>query len=371
VQVTDRRNFLLGSLAASSLLAADAGKPIRLGFIGIGNRGGYHLTQFIKLPGVKVTALCDIKPDRLDKAATTAAKDDPFTTADYKELLARDDIDAVVIATPCDLHVEMAIAALKAGKNVYCEKPLGITPESIERLVKVAKASDKVFQVGQQMRSYARLGKTIGHIHDGVIGKVIMVKAQRFSSQDLNHEGMSKDWFFNAKRSGDVIVEMSVHNLDVCNWVIGAHPERAAGFGGTLKWIDSPPGRTNMDGYSLTYQYPGNVVLSYEQVFFHPRKMPGGGRGTYVYGTKGAVDLNNSMFYPDASAADTQPKELAPEQKEDRAAHMKAFLATIRGERTTPAGIDIGATGAMTAILGREAIYRKQVTEWSKLAPEL
>jgi predicted dehydrogenase len=69
-------------------------------------------------PGAKVVALCDIKPDRLDKAATAAAMHKPSTYRDYHELLARKDMDAVVIATPCDLHVEMAIAALKAGKQL-------------------------------------------------------------------------------------------------------------------------------------------------------------------------------------------------------------------------------------------------------------
>jgi myo-inositol 2-dehydrogenase/D-chiro-inositol 1-dehydrogenase len=75
-----------------------------------------------------VAALCDIKPDRLDEAATAAATHNSSTYRDYHELLARKDIDAVVIATPCDLHVEMAIAALNAGKHVYCEKPAGIDP---------------------------------------------------------------------------------------------------------------------------------------------------------------------------------------------------------------------------------------------------
>ncbi|MCP5110512.1 MAG: Gfo/Idh/MocA family oxidoreductase, partial [bacterium] len=186
------------------------------------------------------------------------------------EVIERKDVDAAYICTPCDLHVEMAIAALEAGKHIYCEKPLGITPESIARLVKVAKASKTVFQAGQQRRYEERLTKTIAEIHNGVAGNVIMVKAQRHSSRDLDHEGPSKDWFFNASRSGDVIVEMTVHNLDVCNWAVGSLPARAAGFGGALMWENDPPGRTNMDGYTLSYEYQNGVKLSYTQVFFHP-----------------------------------------------------------------------------------------------------
>jgi myo-inositol 2-dehydrogenase / D-chiro-inositol 1-dehydrogenase len=312
-----------------------------------------------------VTALCDLKPERLDKAATTAARDNPVTLKDYRELLARKDVDAVFIETPCDLHVEMAIAALKAGKHVYCEKPAGITPESIRELERAVKASGRVFQIGQQMRSFVRLRRTIDAIHGGAVGDVIMVKAQRHSAADLPHDSSSADWFFDARRSGDVIVEMSVHNLDVCNWAIGGHPERAAGFGGTLLWKNDPPGRTNMDGYSLTYDYPNGVKLSYTQVFFHPRGLPGGGQTTYVYGTKGAVDLDSATFYPLEKGG--KQEMLAEPVEEDRHAHVAAFFESIRTGKPSPADVNVGATAALTAILGREAIYRKEVTMWDKL----
>jgi myo-inositol 2-dehydrogenase/D-chiro-inositol 1-dehydrogenase len=367
MNVLNRRYFLMGSLAAGAAGAARAqsAATIGAGVIGTGNRGSADLASVLAQPGAKVVALCDIKPDRLDKAATTAAAHKPATYKDYHELLARKDIDAVVIATPCDLHVEMAIAALKAGKHVYCEKPAGINPASIQQLVDVARSSDRVFQIGQQMRSIGRLRRTIEKVQEGVIGDVIMVKAQRHAAADLPHDSSSNDWFFDAKRSGDVIVEMSVHNLDCCNWVIGSRPERAAGFGGTLLWKNDPPGRTNMDGYSLTYDYVNGVKLSYTQVFFHPRGLPGGGQQTLVYGTKGAVDLDASTFYPLERGG--KPTVLAEPVEEDRHAHVAAFFESIRSGKASPADVNIGATAALTAILGREAIYRKEVTVWDKL----
>lgn len=376
MRITNRRSFILGSLAgAGALVRGSAGQgsneKIGVGMIGVGNRGSYLLRQVLEQPGVRVTALCDIKPDRLDKAASAAAAHKPFTTAEYRKLLERNDVDAVFIATPCDLHVEMAIAALQAGKHVYCEKPLGITPESIARLVKVARGAKTVFQVGQQRRSSVRLARTIREIRNGVAGKVIMLKAQRHSSRDLAHDGPSADWFFNAKRSGDVIVEMSVHNLDVCNWIVGEAPVRAAGFGGTLKWVNDPPGRTNMDGYTLSYEYPGGAKFSYTQVFFHPREMPGGGQYTYVYGTKGAVHMDESYYYPETSAAGDRPRMLVEPVEEDRQAHIKAFFAAVRGEGPNPADVVVGARAALTAILGREAIYRKKVMEWSDLGVDV
>src|SRR6185436_16806459 len=102
---------------------------------------------------------------------------------------------------------------------------------------------------------------------DGAAGDVIMIKAARTASADLPHDSSSADWFFDAKRSGDVIVEMSVHNLDECNWV------------------------------TVSYDYVNGIKLSYAQMFFHPAGMPGGGQPTYVYGTKGAVDLDNATAY--------------------------------------------------------------------------
>jgi len=365
-----RRHFLLGSLAALPQTVRSQPPTIRVGFVGTGNRGTYLLRAAMALPGVKVAALCDIKTDRLDKAATLAGGDRPATYTDYRRLLESKDVEAVFIATPCDLHAEMAIAALEAGKHVYLEKPVGINAQQVRSLLQAASRAKTVLQVGQQLRSDERLRATIARVQEGVAGNIIMVKAQRHASEDLDHNGPSADWFFNAQRSGDVIVEMAVHNLDICNWVIGARPERAAGFGGTLLWKNEPPGRTNMDGYTLSYEYPNGVKLSFTQVFFHPSGMPGGGQYFYVYGTEGAVDLSASMYYPRARKAPPQRLvETTPERKVDT--HIAAFLEAIRTGVAPPADIRVGATAALTAIMGREAIYARRVTEWREFGIDL
>ncbi len=368
----DRRQFLTGTIAASmerSGFAWSANVAIGTAMIGTGSRGQYLMRGVLEQAGVKVVALCDIKPDRLDAAATMAARETPRTYTDYRRVFEQKDVDAVFIATPCDLHVEMAIAALRAGKHVYCEKPVGITPESIRQLVVAARASRNIFQVGQQLRSDVRLRKAIEKIHEGTAGKVVMIKAQRHSSDDLTRDGSSADWFFNAAHSGDVIVEMSVHNIDICNWVVNSRPERAAGFGGTLVWVNDPAGRTNMDGYSLSYEYANGVKVSFTQVFFHPPDMPGGGQYFYVYTTEGAVDLTNATFYP--RARNSQPVVLADPQKTGPHAHTAAFYEAIRTGAKPFADITVGATGALTAIMGREAIYHKKVMTWRKLGVEL
>jgi predicted dehydrogenase len=363
-----RRHFLFGTSAG--LLAQSPNDTIQVGMIGVGNRGAYVMRSVMAQPGGKVVAICDIKPDRLDKAATAAARDNPATYKDYRKLIEDKNVQVVHISTPCDLHVEMAIAALQAGKHVYCEKPVGIDGPSIARLVKVARESKQVFQVGQQLRSDVRLRKTIERVHQGLVGKVVMIKAQRHAGDDLPHDSSSADWFFDTKRSGDVIVEMSVHNLDVCNWVANSRPERAAGFGGALVWPNDPPGRTNMDGYTLSYEYANGVKMSYSQVFFHPRGLPGNGQYWYVYGTEGAVDLMTSTFYPRKS--DAKPEVLFPEQKLDlNHAHFASLFDAIRKGTPVTAGIDVGATGALTAILGRDSIYKRRMLSWRELGVNL
>ncbi len=367
----ERRTFL-SSAAAGSFSALSYGafgqgveEPVRTAMIGTGNRGGWVLKEIMKQPGVKMTALCDIKPARLDAAASTAARDNPQTYTDYRKLLERKDVDAVFIDTPCDLHVEMATAALQAGKHVYCEKPAGINPESIASLLKVGRASDRVFQIGQQMRSFSFIREAIQKIHEGVAGDVVMVKAQRHASWDLDHNSSSADWFFDAKRSGDVIVEMAVHNLDLCNWAVNSRPERAAGYGGNLIWKNDPPGRTNMDGYTLSYEYANGVKLSFTQTFFHPAGLPAGGQFTNVYGTKGAVSLDTCKFYPFGKGA--EPVTLSQPQKEDDSPHIAAFYNAIRTGSKPAADLTIGATAALTAIMGRQAIYTGKVVTWGDL----
>lgn len=358
-----RRRDFMAALAASQV-PADA---VRVGIIGAGGRGSYLLGQVLELPGTKVTAVCDLKPDRLDKAASRAARDNPAALSDYRRLLERKDVDAVFIATPCDLHAQMTVAALQAGKHVYCEKPAAITPEQIREVRRAAAGARTVLQYGQQMRSNARLAAVIAKVHDGIAGDLVMVKAQRHAGEDLSHEGTSLDWFFDARRSGDVIVEMAVHNLDACNWCIGSRPERAGGFGGALIWKNDPPGRTNMDGYTLSYEYVNGVKMSFTQVFFHPYGMPGGGSYFYAYGTKGAVDVSGAMYYRRGRGAKPEPIPAPAAERDTREPHVAAFFESIRTGKPPVVGIEIGATAALTAILGREAIYRRRVVEWSEL----
>ena len=351
--------------AQGAVPAAPVANAIPTAVIGTGGRGSQDLRSVLELG--KVVALCDTKADRLDAAAALAKRDAPQTYADWRRVIDRKDVEAVVIATPPHLHAEMAVAALQAGKHVYCEKPVAITPASVAQVVRAARASGKVFVSGQQLRSYRRLGSAVKKIREGSIGDVLMVKAQRHSEQDLSHTGSSADWFFDVEKSGGYLIEMSVHNLDLCNWAVGATPLKAAGFGGILLYKDDPPGRSIMDGYTLSYDYPSGVKLYFTQMVFHPKGLPGGGQFVHVYGQKGACDLmGDTRVYPlDGSAA---PEELVAKQDENPHAHMQAFYDCIRGAGTNPADVMVGATGALTAIMGHQAITTGKVVTWQEVA---
>src|SRR5690242_13198125 len=142
----NRRNFLVASAAAAAQSAlGQAGERVKTAMIGVGGRGSYLLTGVLEQPNAEVVAICDIKPDRLDKAATAAKRDNPKTYTDWKQIIDRKDIQAVYIATPPYLHSEMAVAALKSGKHVYCEKPVGVTPAQVKAVVEAVRSAKTVF----------------------------------------------------------------------------------------------------------------------------------------------------------------------------------------------------------------------------------
>jgi predicted dehydrogenase len=367
-----RRSFLLATAAAAAQSAwgQDAAKT-RTALIGTGNRGSYLLQGVLEQPEAEVAALCDIKPDRLDKAASAAKRDNPKTYADWTQIIDRKDIDAVYIATPPHLHSEMAVAALKSGKHVYCEKPIGVTPAQVSAVVDAARAANKVFTAGQQLRSQRLLADAVRQIHEGVIGDILMVKAQRHATTDLAHDGSSGDWYFDVTKSGGYLIEQSVHNLDLCNWVIGGHPLRAMGLGGIALYQNDPPGRSIYDNGHLVYEYDKGVKMSFTQNVFHPRTMPNNNQYVYVYGSKGAVDLmaNPAMLYLSDRAA--QPKPLVEKAPDNPHAHIVAFYAAIRSGGKNPADITIGATAALTAIIGHEAMSKEKIVRWDDLGVKI
>lgn len=366
----NRRSFLMGSAAAlgASALKAAEGNPIRVAFIGVGNRGGSLLQQTLRQENVSVAAICDTNPDKRDTALGAATKFSPRSFTEWRKLIDLQDVDAVFIATPCDLHAEMAAAALTANKYVYCEKPLGIYPQEVDKVLQASRRSKAFLQIGQQMRYYPWLAGSIPHIHQGIVGKVLVVKAQRHSTP--RGKDALPEWYFDVKRSGDRIVENGVHNLDVCNWIINSRPVAAFGYGAVYLNDPKPPGTEYMDAYSVMYQYENNVNLTYSEAQLHPRGLKELANGSWyvVFGEKGAVTIKSrsGLFYEMQAAG--EPRELlTPPQQETKENAIGEFFSAIREKRQPFAGITVAATAALTTIMGREAIYRKKMVTWKEL----
>jgi predicted dehydrogenase len=361
----DRRAFLVTTGVA--LAQTPAATPTAV--IGVGNRGSYLLDSVLAQPNAKVVALCDNKPDRLDKAATKAAGHSPKTTTDWRRIIENRDVEAVYIATPPHLHAEMAVAALGAGKHVYCEKPIGVTPAQVAAVVAAARSAKRVFVAGQQLRSHAQLSEAVGKIHDGIIGEILAIKAQRHATADLPYDSSSGDWYYDVTKSGGYLIEQSVHNLDVCNWVLGQRPVRANGFGAIRLHKNEPPGRSIFDCGTMSFEYPGGAQVSFTQNVFHPRGMPHGGQNVLVYGSKGAVDLMYAcMLYPLGGG---EPVEIAAKRQEPAHAHTVAFFEAIQTGGAVPADVRVGAEAALTAILGHEAMVKGNTVTWNSLGVNL
>jgi predicted dehydrogenase len=371
-----RRSFLFtaAATATSAALAQDSPDKTATALIGVGNRGSNLLDGVLSQPSATVSALCDLNPSRLDKAASTASRDNPKTYTDWRRILDRKDIGAVFIATPPHLHAEMAAAALDAGKNVYCEKPIGVNPEQVKTVLDAVRRNPaRTFTSGQQLRSIRQMAAAVTKIHSGGIGEILMLKAQRHATADLSHEGSSAEWYFDVSKSGGYLIEQSVHNLDICNWTMQGHPRRAVGFGGVRLHKNDPPGRTIFDCGSMVFEYPGGVQLSFTQNVFHPRAMPAGGQYVHVFGATATVDLMQAYtLYPRTPAG--APGQLIagkPAAGEDPHAHIAAFFKCLRDGGPNPADVKIGAAAALTAILGHWAMTRERLVEWSDMGIEL
>jgi len=368
----NRRAFVSNSIAAlasSTLQGAPQQKEIRTAFVGIGKRGTTLTGQVLQQANVRIEAICDIDPNARDAALSLTRRDNPRSFTDYRQVLDLQNVDAVIVATPCYLHSEIAVACLNAGKYVYCEKPLGITPEQVHDALQAAARSKAFLQIGQQLRYVQPLRETIRKIHeDKVIGEPFVIKAQRHSTPvQPAAEAARPEWYKDVKRSGDLIVENAVHNLDVCNWVAGSHPASAYGHGKKYYPQPIPAGTVMMDGFSVEYIYENDMHLDYSQLYMHPRglKVMRGGQWYIVFGSKGSLDLTEGTLY---SLDSPEPAQLMrPEDRGEKENAMSEFYACIRENRKPAADIKVAATAALTAILGREAIYRRRSVTWQEL----
>lgn len=358
-----RRNMLMATVAAPALLSAQSpGAEVRVAVIGVGTRGAYLLSHTLKIPGVKVVAVCDLDAERMAKAAeqVSAAGAETATVADFRRLLDRKDIDAVLIATPVDTHKMIAIAALEVGKNVYCEKPMALTPEETKMMVNAAKTAKGIFQSGFQLRHDPNRRAAMEFIHSGGIGDILFLQGFRHGG-DLPRETA---WYFDRKRSGDNIVEQACHILDLMTWAVDKPPLRAFGSGGINLFKNEPPGRTTMDNYAVIYEFPNDIRLTFSHLYFDP---PGfSGIKERVFGSKGSIDLATATWIERENRGELK-LEVAEAGQDSTYLSLASFVDNARDHKKPLNNAESAQRSTLVAMMGRKAIYEKRIVTWKEM----
>ena len=262
---TTRRRFLQHSALATAAVAAApfliAGrprKPVGVGIIGTGDRGSGLLQLTREVDGLDVVAVCDLIDFRLE-AARQASGATAYT--DYRQLLEDKKVEAVYIATPFGLHGEMTLAALDAGKHVYCEKTMIRGIGETNAVLRAARARpDQIFQTGHQYHSSSLYRELYHYVRQDYFGPITGVHCQwnrnhswrRAVPVDRPELERLINWRMYRAHSGGMIAELMSHQIDFVNWISGSRPARISGQGGIDYYKD---GRETFDNVHLQMEY--------------------------------------------------------------------------------------------------------------------
>ncbi len=311
-----RRSFLLSSTLAAGAFTlvprkvlggkkyVSPGDKINIGFIGTGKQAGGLFEQFANLPDIQVSACCDVDSQKLNKFKNRtelfyAAKagirkyNGCIGYEKYEDLIARTDIDAVVIVTPDHWHAIPAIAAMKAGKDVFCEKPMAHTIKEGRAMVEATRKYNRVFQTGSMQRSwwtFRHACELVRNNYLGEIKKILVNVGDPAIACDLASEptpgylnwdrwlGPALKVPYNIDRhrgymnyynySGGVLARTGCHTLDLARMVIGdpQHPKSVYAAGGRIAFKDE---RETPDMAAVTYDY-GDFVITMDHAEFMP-----------------------------------------------------------------------------------------------------
>ncbi len=272
----DRREFLKGMAAGAVILltadklmaaeegaaAAPAGPPVKIGVIGLGQWGKDLTATLSKMPSAQLAGICDTYEAYLKRATKIAPNAATFD--DYRKMLDDKSIEAVVVATPTHQHKEIVLAAIQAGKHVYCEAPMAASIDDAKAIAQAGKASKQVFQVGLQGRSNALFTHVEKFVRTGALGKTAQVYAQsnkreswRRMAPDPERE-KAVNWRLAKATSPGIAGEMGIHPIDLANWYLTALPVSATGFGSIMAWND---GRDTPDTVQCIIEYPDSIRM--------------------------------------------------------------------------------------------------------------
>ncbi len=366
-----------GAGAAKGLARAAGSDVIKVGVIGVGGRGNGAMHDCLKAtPHTQIWALGDLFKDKLDrrlqgyrqefggrKDRFDVPPDRCFTGFNaYKQVLASG-VDSVILATPPGFRPIHFKAAIEAGKNVFMEKPVCVDPwgyNTICAAADLAKQKGLAVVAGTQRRHERRRIETMKRIRDGAIGRIVTGQCY-WMGRPVHHRGnqepgmsdiefQCRNWYNWCWLCGDHITEKHIHNIDVINWVIGAHPTSAVATGGRQARRE----KGNIwDHFAVEYEYPeGARVASYCSHFEQAAHRV----SERVAGTKGASNTNGTI---------TGEKEwkFQGDNPPGKVQEHADLIAGILARKPLNEGRQV-AESSMTAVLGRMAAYTGRQISW-------
>jgi len=416
----NRREFIGAAAAATGFMiikpqlvrGSSANSAIRLGLLGCGGRGKGVATSFATNTTARVTALADLFDDQLDKAKAkfdALAESKGYSGIDHKqmfkgphafeEIMASKKIDMVQISTPGYFHPEHLEAAVAAGKHVYCEKPVCVDVQGAKRVLEIGKKAEGrlSLDVGFQIRSAPPYVEWVRRIHDGALGKIDCATTY-YHATVVNYpprpnaspmELRIRNFYWDRVLSGDIIVDQSIHVIDICNWIFKAHPVKAVATGG--RKVRTDWGNT-YDHFNVILTYPDEIHVSLSHYQAGSALWDVGER---FFGSKGVAEAHYAGvigIYGDepwewagsASTVASQPGHANPyalvkgggAEKSAGVFHDslqfadaekdKAFIESITsGNYHNQAGK--GVETALSAILARTAAYTGREVTWDEL----
>jgi predicted dehydrogenase len=395
---TTRRQFLTtaaATLAIPTILPRSvlgANEKVVTGHIGVRNQGAPNLKAFLGLAAP--AAVCDVDRDVLAKAVKTiegAGRPTPATFGDYRKLLDRKDIDAVVVTTPDHWHALITIHACQAGKDVYCEKPLSLTISEGRQMVDAARKHHRVVQTGSQQRSEARFRLACELVRNGKIGKVQTVLVgipsvnwppppvpDSAPPAELDYDfwlGPAPRRPYNAKRvhynfrfywdySGGQMTNFGAHHIDIAQWALGMDESGPIASEGKVTFNKS-------HWYEVTetcrvyHSYPGGVTLIVGQ---GQKDIP---EGATFLGTQGKlhVDRGKITSNPENIAkTKLSASDLHLYRSDD---HHQNFLDCVKSRQKPAADVEIGHRSATVCHLGNLAVRLGRRLVWDPSAEQI
>jgi len=244
-----------------------SGNKVRVAIIGCGVWGREILKMLGRQEQAEVVALCDIYPAAMRRCAADAPG--ARQVLDAAEIFADKNVQAVFIATPTHQHRDLALAALKAGKHVYCEAPLALTIEDARAMAQAAQAAPKqIFQTGLQMRADPQRLFLLPFIRSGALGTSIKARAQWHKKQSWRATSPNPErekqinWRLDQATSPGLMGEIGIHQLDQAGWFLNGRPLAVTGFKALKHWKDD--GRNVPETVQVVFEFPEQVIFSYE-----------------------------------------------------------------------------------------------------------